>query len=56
MSIINLHLLQYTFVIEMIEEIGYVAIGFIATLAAMETAWRIAKRDAPALETVPSVR
>ncbi|UVS68067.1 hypothetical protein [Nitrososphaera viennensis] len=36
--------------IEMIEAIGYVAMGFVATFAAMEAAWRIAKRDAPALQ------
>jgi hypothetical protein len=31
----------------MIEAIGYVAVGFAATLAAMEAAWRIGKRGAP---------
>lgn len=33
--------------IEMIEAIGYVAVGFAGTLAAMEAAWKIAKRSAP---------
>jgi hypothetical protein len=33
----------------MIEAIGYVAMGFAATLAAMEAAWRIGKRDVPVL-------
>jgi hypothetical protein len=32
----------------MIEEaIAYVAVGFAATLAAMEAAWRLGKRNAP---------
>lgn len=35
----------------MIEAIGYVAIGFAATLAAMEAAWRFGKRDMPAIQT-----
>lgn len=34
---------------DMIEAIGYVAVGFAATLAAMEAAWRLGKRNAPAL-------
>lgn len=34
----------------MIEAIGYVAMGFAATLAAMETAWRIDRRDVPMLK------
>jgi hypothetical protein len=50
MSIVNLHSFLYNVVIEMIEAIGYVAMGFAATFAAMEAAWRIAKRDAPALQ------
>lgn len=29
--------------IEMIEAVGYVAVGFVGTLAAMEAAWRIAR-------------
>jgi hypothetical protein len=33
---------------DMIEAIGYVAVGFAATLAAMEAAWRMGKRNAPA--------
>lgn len=33
----------------MIEAIGYVAAGFIATFAAMEAAWRMAKRNAPVM-------
>ena len=31
------------------EAIGYVALGFAATLVAMEAAWRMGKRNAPAL-------
>jgi len=34
----------------MIEAIGYVAIGFASTLAAMEVAWRIARRQPAMLE------
>lgn len=34
----------------MIEAIGYVAIGFAATLAAMEAAWRMGRRNLPAIE------
>jgi hypothetical protein len=34
----------------MIEAIGYVAIGFVGTLAAMETAWRMARRQPAILE------
>jgi hypothetical protein len=34
----------------MIEAIGYVAIGFAATLAAMEAAWRMARREPAVLE------
>ena len=34
---------------DMIEAIAYVAVGFAATLAAMEAAWRLGKRNAPAL-------
>ncbi|AIF82519.1 hypothetical protein NTE_00437 [Candidatus Nitrososphaera evergladensis SR1] len=56
MSIVNLCSLQYYVVIEMIEAIGYVAMGFIATFAAMEAAWRIAKRDAPALQAAAAAR
>jgi len=37
-------------VIDMIEAIEYVAIGFAATLAAMEAAWRMGKRGLPVLE------
>ena len=32
---------------DMIEAIAYVAVGFAATLAAMEAAWRLGKRNAP---------
>jgi hypothetical protein len=35
--------------IEVIEAVGYVAVGFAGTLAAMEAAWRIAKRHPPHL-------
>jgi hypothetical protein len=35
---------------EVLEAIGYVAVGFGATLAAMEAAWRIGKRAAPVLK------
>jgi hypothetical protein len=35
--------------IELIEAVGYVAVGFAGTLAAMEAAWKVAKRDAPHL-------
>jgi hypothetical protein len=56
MSIVNLCSLQYYVVIEMIEAIGYMAMGFIATFAAMEAAWRIAKRDAPALQAAAAAR
>jgi len=34
----------------MIEEIGYVAIGFAVTLAAMEAAWRMGRRQPALLE------
>ena len=34
---------------DMIEAIAYVAVGFAATLAAMEAAWRLGKRNATAL-------
>jgi hypothetical protein len=34
---------------DMIEAIAYVVVGFAATLAAMEAAWRLGKRNAPAL-------
>lgn len=34
----------------MIEAIGYVAIGFAATLAAMEAAWRMGRRNLQVLE------
>ena len=34
----------------MIEAIGYVAIGFVGTLAAMEVAWRIARHQPATLE------
>lgn len=34
----------------MIEAIGYVVIGFAATLAAMEAAWRMGRRNLPVLE------
>ena len=37
-------------VIDMIEAIGYVAIGFAGTLAAMEAAWRMARRQPAVLE------
>lgn len=31
--------------IELIEAVAYVAVGFAGTLAAMETAWKVAKRN-----------
>lgn len=34
----------------MIEAIGYVAIGFAGTLAAMEAAWRMARRQPTIIE------
>jgi hypothetical protein len=40
----------------MIEAIGYVVMGFAATFAAMEAAWRIAKHDAVALQATAEVR
>ncbi|WP_415280842.1 hypothetical protein [Candidatus Nitrososphaera sp. FF02] len=36
--------------IEVIEAIGYVAAGFAGTLAAMEAAWRMGRREMPALK------
>ncbi len=51
MSIVNLYSSLYIGVIEMIEAIGYVAIGFAATLAAMEAAWRFGKRDVHVIQT-----
>jgi hypothetical protein len=56
MSTVNLQSFRYNVVIEMIEAIGYVAMGFVATFAAMEAAWRIAKRDAPALQAAAAAR
>ncbi len=56
MSIVNLYSFLYIVVIEMIEAIGYMAMGFAATLAAMETAWRIAKRNTPALQAATVAR
>jgi hypothetical protein len=56
MSIVNLYSFLYIVVIEMIEAIGYIAMGFAATLAAMEAAWRIAKRDTLALQETTAAR
>jgi hypothetical protein len=36
--------------IELLEAIGYVAVGFGATLAAMEAAWRISRRQVPVVK------
>jgi hypothetical protein len=33
--------------IELIEAVGYVAVGFAGTLAAMEAAWKVVKRNPP---------
>jgi hypothetical protein len=50
LSTVNLSYMHSNVVIDMIEAIGYVAIGFAGTLAAMEAAWRIARRQPAMLE------